>query len=720
MARKDQSKASIRGGAKRASRPLPDLDDPNLYINRELSWIQFNHRVLEEALDRRHPLLERVKFLAIFWNNLDEFFMIRVAGLRWQLASASQERSPDGMTPDQQLAAIRRELLPEITQAMDYWRTVLVPELREAGIRILDYGDLKRNQRRFLRDYFEREIFPALTPLAFDPGHPFPHISNLSMNLAVVVRDPEHGERFARIKVPGTFPRLLRVPSEEAAADPRSLGLAKAASNRFVWIEQVVAANLDLLFPGLEIVASYPFRVTRDADLEIEEDEAADLLAAVEEGIGMRDFGSPVRLEVDTDIPERIRGILSTNLGLAPYQVYTVSGPLGLAALMELVSIDRPDLKDPPFVPSVPPSFSTDVFAAIRRSPLLLFHPYDGFGPVVEFLTQAARDPAVIAIKQTLYRVGKDSPVVAALMEARERGKQVAVLVELKARFDEESNIEWARALEQAGVHVVYGLVGLKTHAKVLLVVRREGTGLVRYVHIGTGNYNEATARAYADIGFFTTDPLIGADASNLFNALTGYARSERYRTLIVAPGRMRDEVIARIDRERERHLTHGDGCIKAKLNGLVDKACIQALYRASHAGVPIDLQVRGICCLRPGIPGVSDTIRVTSLVGRFLEHARIFSFHNGGDSEVLIGSADLMPRNLYRRVEVLVPVSEARLKAVLEGILDLHLRDSAQARRLLPDGSYERCRPPKDEPPFDAQAWMITHRGTWHEGTLP
>lgn len=696
-----------------------DLDDPNLYINRELSWLQFNHRVLEEALDERHPLLERVKFLAIFANNLDEFFMIRVAGLRWQLAMGAQERSADGMTPEQQLAAIRREVLPELAVASEYWRATLLRQLKDTGIKVMDYGDLKRNQRRVLREYFERELFPALTPLAFDPGHPFPHISNLSMNLAVVVRDPNRGERFARIKVPGTFPRLLRIPSEEASTGYGSLGLAKAASSRFVWIEQVVTANLDMLFAGLEVVAAYPFRVTRDADQDIEEDEAADLLAAVEQGVGMRQFGSPVRLEIDGATPDRIRDILTSNLGLAPYQVYVVTGLMGAADLMQLAAIDRPDLKDAPFVPSAPPVLqTTDIFSAIRRAPIVLYHPYDSFAPVVDFLRQAARDPAVIAIKQVLYRVGANSPVVAQLMEAREREKQVAVLVELKARFDEEHNIEWARALEQAGIHVVYGLVGLKTHAKLCLVVRRESDGIVRYVHLGTGNYNESTARVYADLGYFTCDPKVGADASDLFNALTGYSRTDTYRTLIVAPGRLRDEIIGRIERERQRHMSAGDGRIEFKLNGLVDKACIQALYRASAAGVPIELQVRGVCCLRPGIPGVSETISVTSVVGRFLEHARIYYFRNGGEEEILLGSADLMPRNLYRRVEVVFPVKDDRLRSRVGEILRVHLKDTAQARRLLPNGSYERLQPSSGEEPLDSQAWMLAHRGTWHEGS--
>jgi len=698
---------------------VADLDDPSLYINRELSWLQFNGRVLEEALDERHPLLERVKFLAIFANNLDEFFMIRVSGLRRQLAAEVLETPPDGMTPAEQLMAIRQELMPQLAQHSDCWHKDLLPKLRAADINVLRYDDLKRKQRKLLRRYFEREIFPALTPLAFDPGHPFPHISNLSVNLAVVINDPQSGERFARLKVPGVFPRLLRIPSEEKAASCESLGLVEEMSTNFVWLEEVIAANLDLLFPGLEIVAAYPFRVTRDADPEIEEDEAADLLLAIEESVRMRHFGSAVRLEVDNAMPERIRDILVSNLGLAPYQVRMVDGPIGMASLIELTKINRPDLKDAPFLPAVPPPLTTEesIFSVIKRRDVLLYHPYDSFTPVVDFLYEAARDPDVLAIKQTLYRVGPNSPVVAALMKAREYGKQVAVLVELKARFDEENNIVWARALERAGVHVVYGLVGLKTHTKLLLVVRREGDGITRYVHMGTGNYNDVTARIYTDIGFFTSDPDIGDDVSDLFNAITGYSLKQEYRKLLVAPGIMRQEILGRIKREIERHQQHGDGYLAFKMNALVDKKCIQALYRASQAGVKVDLQVRGICCLRPGAPGVSENITVTSIVGRFLEHPRIFYFRNGGEEEMLLGSADLMPRNLNRRVEQLFPVEDPNLRESLyQHILQVHLRDNLQARRLLPDGDYERVQPQDGEPEMDSQSWMVEHRGLWNE----
>jgi len=708
------------------SSPMPkrdelDLNDPALYINRELSWVEFNRRVLEEALDTRHPLLERVKFLAIFYSNLDEFFMIRVSGLRRQLTAVAAELPPDGLKAAEQIEAIRSALKPLLTQATDLWRKDVLPKLGEAGINILDYAEVKGKQRKLLRQYFEREIFPVLTPLAFDPGHPFPHISNLSMNLAVVIDDPIQGDQFARLKVPATFPRLLGIPSEEKADIYERLGLAGSKSSNFVWLEQVVAANLDLLFPGLQVVSAHPFRITRDADVEIEEDEADDLLATIEESVGQRQFGVTIRLEVDKEMPERIREILVRNLRLARYQVYKMDGPLGGADIMELTRIDRPDLKDPPFIPATPPAFAnaskdSNFFGAIRNRNILLYHPYDSFNPVIDFIQAAATDPDVLAIKQTLYRVGPNSPVVRALLEARDNDKQVAVLVELKARFDEENNIEWARALERAGVHVVYGLVGLKTHAKVCLVVRREADGITRYVHLGTGNYNTATSRVYTDFGYFTNDPEIGLDVSDLFNALTGYSRKVAYSKLLVAPGNMRAEILARIEREIERHKKHGDGYLAFKTNALVDKPCIQALYRASQAGVKVNLQVRGICCLRPGLKDLSDNISVTSIVGRFLEHTRIFYFHNGGDSELYAGSADLMPRNLDRRVEILFPIADPRLRDIIrKDILEVHLKDNAQSRRLLADGTYERVKAKDKDGELNTQRLMLEKRGGWH-----
>ncbi len=712
-----KSRVQHQDSLKSKDLPKVSLESPELYLNRELSWLEFNRRVLEEALDKGHPLLERVKFLAIFSSNLDEFFMIRVSGLRRQLAAGALAAPPDGMTPAEQLAGIRQILRPMLTQAAECWSEDVLPNLRKAGIRVSSYGELKGKQRKLLRSYFAQEVFPALTPLAFDPGHPFPHISNLSINLAVVVRHPEQGERFARIKVPPVFPRLLRVPTEESAESMESLGLAAVSENSFVWLEEVVAANLDMLFPDLEIVAAYPFRVTRDADFEIEEDEASDLLAAMEEVVGQRHFGFAVRLEVDSRMPLQMRETLLENLELAPYQAYLVDGPIGKSDIIELMSVDRPELKDAPFLPFVPPSFSTEegIFSILERRNILLYHPYDSFNPVVDFIREAARDPNVLTIKQTLYRVGPDSPIVQALMEARENGKQVAVLVELKARFDETNNIVWARALERAGVHVVYGVLGLKTHAKMSLVVRREAKGLRRYVHLGTGNYNPVTARIYTDLGYFTRDPDIAADISDLFNALTGYSQKQTYRKILVAPSGMRDQILVRVEREIESHRKQGGGHLAFKLNSLVDKACIQALYRASRAGVRVELQIRGICCLRPGVPGVSENIRVTSIVGRFLEHSRIFYFHNGGKNEILLGSADLMPRNLEGRVEVLFPVEDPEILASLrDEILFVHLEDCKQARHLGADGTYSRIKPGKGQEAFDSQSQMLSHRRPW------
>jgi polyphosphate kinase len=695
-----------------------NLNHRTYYLNRELSWLQFNERVLEEALDNKNPLLERVKFLSIFSSNLDEFFMIRVSGLRRQLAGGALHAPPDGMSPAEQLTAIRDRLEPALDQAEDCWRDEIRPLLMREGIKVLNHDDLKSKQRKLLRKLFKREIFPALTPLAFDPGHPFPHISNLSINLAVVVKDPGHGERFARVKVPHMFPRFVRIPSEEKADTQERLGLEGHSFTNFVPLEEVVAENLDTLFPGLEIDSAYPFRVTRDADVEIEEDEASDLLAAMETVVGQRHFGSAIRLEIDARMPDRIREILTKNLGLAPYQVYAVDGPLGHSDLMQLASLDRPELKDPPFKPVVSPPLAQakSIFSILKDRDVLLYHPYDSFTPVVDFLQEAAADPDVVAIKQTLYRVGPNSPIVRSLREARENGKQVSVLVELKARFDEENNIVWARSLERAGVHVVYGLLGLKTHAKMCLVVRREPEGLKRYVHLGTGNYNPVTARIYSDIGYLTSDRNLASDVSQLFNALTGYSRKDEYRKLLVAPGNMRQQILDCIEREIEQHKKSGDGHLAFKMNALVDKACIKALYGASRAGVRVDLQVRGICCLRPGVARVSENINVTSVVGRFLEHVRIFYFRNGGDEEIFMGSADLMPRNLDGRVETLFPVSDERLKrAIRDDILFLHLRDNLQSRRLLPEGNYERVGVETDEPPLSSQEWLLAQAGSWH-----
>ncbi|MEP6887987.1 MAG: polyphosphate kinase 1 [Nitrospirales bacterium] len=697
-----------------------DLNSARLFLNRELSWLQFNLRVLEEAEDQRHPLLERVKFLAIYATNLDEFFMIRVSGLRCQLIGVATEAPPDGMTPSEQITAIRQELTRQLSRYHACWSQNVLPQLREAGIQVLHYGELVETEQERLRQYFLRDVFPTLTPLAFDPAHPFPHISNLSFNLAVVVRDPERGECFARVKLPDVFPRLLPVLNEPGN-NPEQKDLPKTGKGHsFVWFEEIVAANLETLFPGLDVVASYPFRVTRDAELAIEEDEAADLITAVEAQVDEREFGSAVRLELDCHTPNDIRDTLTRNLQLASYLVDTVEGPIGMASIMELVGLDRPDLKDPPFQPKMPAVLTapSSLFDAIRHEDVLLYHPYDSFSPVVDFVRQAATDPNVLAIKQTLYRVNPKSPIVEALMDARVNGKQVAVVVELKARFDEENNIAWARKLEDEGVHVVYGVLGLKTHAKLCLVVRRESDGIRRYVHLGTGNYNVTTSKIYTDVSYFTCDPAIGADVTDLFNALTGYSHKTSYRKLFVAPITMRRQILERIEREVRLHREQGHGYLGFKLNSLVDKSCIQALYRASQTGVKIDLQVRGICGLRPGIPGVSSTITVTSVVGRFLEHARIYHFRNGGQDEVLVGSADLMPRNLDRRVEILFPVEQPRLReTIITDILGAGLRDNQQARCLCPDGTSERLRPASGETPMSSQDWLLTH---WNSESKP
>lgn len=689
------------------------IDKTSLFLNRELSWLRFNLRVLEEAENKQHPLLERVKFLTIFSTNLDEFFMIRVSGLRRQVTAATGGATPDGMTPSEQILTINRELDVHCERYNRCWKEDILPALREARIRVLHYAELTQTEREAIHQYFHREIFPVLTPLAFDPTHPFPHISNLSFNLAVLVKHPERGDCFARVKVPDAFPRLVPLPSDENVA-LQQMGLGKVGkTQRFVWLDEVIAHNLDDLFPGLGVIASYPFRVTRDAEVAIEEDEASDLIEAMEEQLDQRDFTSAVRLELDATTPDHIREVLTRNLQLPPYLVYTNNSPIGMAGLRELYALERPDLKDPPFLPSAPSSLSksSSLLTAIRQRDMLLYHPYDSFMPVVEFLREAANDPDVVAIKQTLYRVNPKSPIIDALLEARVNGKQVAVLVELKARFDEENNIEWARKLEDEGVHVVYGVRGLKTHAKVCLIVRRETEGIRRYVHLGTGNYNVITSRIYTDASYFTCDEAICSDVSDLFNSLTGYSRKNSYSKLLVAPTMLRQEILARIERETSRHRRHGDGYIAFKMNALVDTQCIQSLYDASQAGVKIDLQVRGICCLRPGLPGISETITVTSVVGRFLEHARIYYFHNGGHKEVLMGSADLMPRNLDHRVEVIFPVEDPQWRdVIISDILGVGQRDNVQARRLLADGTYERLQPATGEVALNSQQWLLDH----------
>jgi len=688
-----------------------DLDDPKLYINRELSLLEFQRRVLEEALDESNPLLERVKFLAILGSNLDEFFMVRVSGLEKQLDAGILDVPPDGLTPAEQLATIRKTAQGLMTQARESLIKDLLPALDKAGIHVLDYKNLDERQKTNVKGYFDEVVFPVLTPLAFDPGHPFPHISNLSLNLAVLISDQEQRQHFARIKVPNTLPRL--VPIKRSSGSVRRDGTVPY-HHYFVWLEQLISANLDALFPGMEVLEAHPFRVTRDADLEIQELEADDLLESMEESVRQRRFGSVVRVTINADMPAHVREILIENLEMERNDIYNLLGPLGLSDLMQLYTIDRHDLKDPPFTPAMPPvlksdSYDGNLFSVIRKQDILVHHPYESFGPVVDFLRAAARDPDVLAIKQTLYRVGRNPPVMQALLEAVERGKQVAVLLELKARFDEESNIVWAKKLEAAGVHVIYGLLGLKTHSKVALVVRKEGEGIHRYIHLGTGNYNAVTAQVYEDLGMFTCDDEIGADATDLFNYLTGYSSKKTYRKLLVAPINLRGRLEALIQREIE-HQGHGEkGHLIFKVNSLVDKPMIRLLYQASQAGVKVDVLARGICCLRPGLKDVSENIQVTSIVGRFLEHSRIFYFRNAGQDEIYLGSADLMPRNINRRVEVLFPVRDkAMIRYLHDEVLATYLIDNVRARRMLPDGTYERLKPRPKDTPIDSQAWLL------------
>lgn len=677
---------------------------PHLYTNRELSWIEFNRRVFEEAQSSRHPLLERVKFISIFETNLDEFIMIRLAGLKDQIAAATPVRSPDGRTAEQQLAEVRQSLAPLVQEVRHYWYNQLLSLLAEQHIYILDYEQLDDQQREAMRSYFENEVLPVLTPLAVDPGHPFPHISNRSLNLAVVITD-SHGERFARLKVPPALPRFVRVPVAEQAEAPEVFA--------FVWIEQVIAANLSMLFPGFDVWESYPFRVLRDADIELQEDDASDLLEYIEQEVKERRFGLVVDLTVNPSMPPRIRSLLLENLEITADDLTVIDGPLGMGDVMELHEISRPELKDPPFAPRIPPFLAkgNDIFSAIQKHDILLHHPYDSFNSVVDFIRAAAEDPQVLAIKQTLYRVGTNAPVVKSLLQAVENGKQVAVLVELKARFDEENNIGWARELEKAGVHVVYGLIGLKTHAKVALVVRREADGLRRYVHLGTGNYNATTAKIYEDLCLITCQPAIGADATALFNSLTGYSRQMTYRKLLVAPGGLRRGIIERIEREIRMQEQYGNGHLIFKINALTDPEIVALLYRASQAGVRIELIVRGICSLRPGIPGISEHICVRSIVGRFLEHSRVYYFHNNGAEEIYLGSADMMQRNLNTRVETLFPIDSPLLReALLKRMIEPMLADTVNAQELQPEGAYKPIHPLPGMSPFDSQNWFITH----------
>lgn len=681
---------------------------PVPYINRELSLLAFQERVLEEACDERNPLLERLKFLSIFGSNMDEFFMVRVSGIRKQIDSYVTELSPDGLSPREQLARIRKRAMELFNRAHKCYHQKILPELKKAGIHILDYRKLSRTQRARVDEYFHNIVFPILTPLGLDPGHPFPHISSLSLNLAIVVRDKKGVEKFARLKVPNTLPPLL--PVKRSSGGVRKDG-SPAHEHYFVWLDQVIMANLEVLFPGMEVIGSYPFRVIRDADIEIQELEADDLLETVQQSLRRRKFGSVVMMAIHKSMPKSVRNLLAENLEIKNTDVYVLRGPLALVSLGHIYSaVERLDLKYPPYKPVVPKPLRTlasesEIFDVIRQENILLHHPYDSFTPVIDFLNAAARDPQVLAIKQTLYRVGQNSPIVGALLEAAERGKQVAVLVELKARFDEESNIGWARMLEQAGVHVVYGLMGLKTHAKVGMVVRREGEGIRRYLHLSTGNYNPITAFVYEDLGLFTCDEVLANDVTNLFNYLTGYSTLQDYQKLLVAPVNLRQKLEVLIRNEMEHARNGREAYIIIKVNSLVDPAMIRLLYEAAQAGVRMDLLVRGMCSLVPGVENLSENIRVISIVGRFLEHSRIFYFWNNGQEKMFLGSADLMTRNLEHRVETVFPVEDERhIRYLRDQVLATYLKDNVNARLMLPDGTYMRLHPGHKEPAVSVQ----------------
>lgn len=690
-----------------------NFSDPQYYLNREFSWLEFNRRVLSEALDPRTPLLERLKFLAIFSSNLDEYFMVRVAVMKKQIEAEVNKLTPDGLTPQEQLDGINQRLLPIVSLQHQFFDQTLRPELAKNGIYILNYIDLGQEQKTYLQNYFEEHIFPVLTPLAIDVSHPFPYLSNLSFNLAVILKNPETQEDLlARIKVPKILPRFLPLPEKLRIQDK-----SQTVNWMGVPLEQVIAHNLGSLFPGMDIQEYHLFRITRDADLAVQEDEGDDLLLVIEKELRKRRIGGTVvRMEINATMPTGLKKMLMEKLELSEQDVYTVEGLLDLKDLMSFMGLSLSHLKDPNWPSTLPVRLrhhvgditasrlddenGIDFFAVIRQKDLLLHHPYHSFtGTVQRFITQAAHDPHVLAIKMTLYRTSGDSPIINALIDAAENGKQVAALVELKARFDEENNIQWARKLEQSGVHVVYGLLGLKTHTKVVMVVRQEENHIRRYVHIGTGNYNPKTAKLYTDLGLLSCRPDLGADLTDLFNFLTGYSRQQSYRKLLVAPVSMRGRFLSLIRREIENCNKGDTGRIVAKMNSLVDPEIIATLYEASQKGVKIDLIVRGICCLRPGLEGVSENIKMVSIIGRYLEHSRIFYFYNKGKEELYIGSADWMPRNLNRRIEAITPIEDPDLAKELQEILGIMLSDNRQAWDLQSDGQYVQRRPTDNSP---------------------
>ena len=684
---------------------------PAQFINRELGLLEFQRRVLEEAQNESNPLLERVKFLSIFGSNMDEFFMVRVSGIRKLVEAHILDACCDNMPPTEILAATRKLSLELYKEALNHFHKKIRPLLDKSGIHIMDYARLSESQKKRVNDHFKEVIYPVLTPLAFEPGHSFPHISNLSLNLAIVIKDEKGKYQFARVKVPDTLPRL--VPIKRSSGGVRKNGTIPY-HHYFVCLEQVIAANISSLFSGLKVVDVHPFRIIRDAEMEIQEIEADDLLETMQQSILERKFGSVVQVAINESMPEEIRDLLTENLEIKANDEYVLPAPLGLVNLFQLyTSVERNDLKFPPYKAFIPKAFqiasaNNDIFDAIQQKNILLHQPYDSFNPVVDFLYAAARDPQVLAIKQTIYRIGRNAAVIDALIEAADHGKEVAVLMELKARFDEESNIGWARMLEHAGVHVVYGVAGLKTHCKIIMVVRQEGEGIRRYIHLSTGNYNAVTSLIYEDIGMFTCDEAIGKDATDLFNYLTGYSTNQVYQKLLVAPLKLRQKLEELLQREIGYAKTGQKAHLIFKTNSLVDPDLIRMLYEASQAGVKVDLLVRGICCLQAGIKGLSDQIRVISIVGRYLEHSRVYYFLNNGKEEIYLSSADLMTRNLDHRVEIMFPVDDpAHVHYLRYDVLENYFKDNIRARIMQPDGSYVRVKSVNGKP-FDVQDWLM------------
>ncbi|MCX6151461.1 MAG: polyphosphate kinase 1 [Ignavibacteriales bacterium] len=689
---------------------LKKYNNPKNFFNRDLSWLEFNRRVLEEALNPELPLLDKIKFLSIFSSNLDEFYMIRVSGLKDQVAAKVSEPTIDGLTPKELLKKIEKEVQEMLKTVMDFWKDEILPALKRNNILIVEADELLENELTLLDEYFKKEIYPVLTPLAFDPGRPFPYISNLSLSLAVLVKKPTGEKHFARVKVPSILPRLMPVNDIVNPNKKKSNG---NEAIRLIWLGSVIKRNLNLLFPGMEILEAHRFRITRDTDLELQEDEADDLLQVIEETIKQRRFGSVVRLEVENAMPEFMIDTLIENMQITRDDVDIVDGPIGLSYVLMLYDLPFHDLKEKVHYPVIPHIFeeAENIFSLIRQRDILIHHPYHSFNPVIDFIKAATKDPDVIAIKQTLYRVGSNSPIIESLIEAAELGKQVAVLVELKARFDEENNIYWARELEKVGVHVVYGLLGLKTHAKMTLVVRKEFDGLKRYVHLGTGNYNSSTAKIYTDLGLFTDDEDICSDVSEIFNFLTGYSGQKDFKKLIVAPINMKERFLKLIYREIENVKAGGKGHLIFKMNSLVDPELISAIYEASNSGVKIEMIVRGICCLIPGVEGLSENIQVISIVGRYLEHSRVYYFYNNGSEDIYLSSADLMQRNLERRVEICFPIEDEHIKhTIIRTLLNASFKDNVKARILLPNGKYVHKIPENGAKKINSQEWLMNY----------